>query len=55
VHRKMARMGVAGKGSDCDGRGAEHDQACTKDCSGAVAVRAALESSVQLGRGGEAS
>jgi hypothetical protein len=48
----MTRRGVAGKGSgskDC--RGAEHGQAYTKDCNGAVALRAALESGDRLGRG----
>jgi hypothetical protein len=35
------------------GRGAEHGQACTKERTGAVAVRAALESAVQVGRGNE--
>jgi hypothetical protein len=34
-------------------RGAEHGQACTKERTGAVAVRAALESAVQVGRGNE--
>jgi hypothetical protein len=32
-------------------RGAEHGQACTKDRTGAEALRAALESAMQLGRG----
>jgi hypothetical protein len=34
-------------------RGAEHGQACTKERTGAVAVRAALESAVLVGRGDE--
>jgi hypothetical protein len=34
-------------------RGAEHGQACTKDRTGDVALSAALESAVQLGRGDE--
>jgi hypothetical protein len=47
------KRGGAGKGSGSKGcRGAEHGQACTKN-AGAVAVRAALESAVQLGRGDE--
>jgi hypothetical protein len=46
--------GGAGKGSGSKGcRGAEHGQECTKECTGAVAVRAALESAVQVGRGDE--
>jgi hypothetical protein len=52
----MTRLGGAGRGSGSKGcRGAEHayDQTCTKDCTGAVALRAALESDVQLGRGNE--
>jgi hypothetical protein len=50
--QKMTRTGVAGKGSGSKGcRGAEHGQACTKERTGAVAVRAALESAVQVGRG----
>jgi hypothetical protein len=52
--QKMTRRGGAGKGSGSKGcRGAEHGQACTKERTGAVAVRAALESAVQLGRGDE--
>jgi hypothetical protein len=48
------RRGGAGKGSGSKGcRGAEHGQACTKERTGAVAVRAALESAVQVGRGDE--
>jgi hypothetical protein len=44
--------GGAGKGSGGIGcRGAEHGQACSKDHTGAVARRAALDSAVQLGRG----
>jgi hypothetical protein len=44
VHRKMTRRGGAGKGSGSKGcRGAEHDQACTKERTGAVAIRAALK------------
>jgi hypothetical protein len=50
----MTRRGGAGKGSGSKGcRGAEHGQACTKERTGAVAVRAALESAVQGGRGDE--
>jgi hypothetical protein len=50
----MTRRGGAGKGSGSKGcRGAEHGQACTKERAGAVAVRAALESAVQVGRGNE--
>jgi hypothetical protein len=52
----MTRLGGTGKGSGSKGcRGAEHayGQTCTKDCTGAVALRAALESDVQLGRGDE--
>jgi hypothetical protein len=50
----MTRRGGAGKGSGSKGcRGAEHGQACTKDRTGAVAVRAAFESAVQVGRGDE--
>jgi hypothetical protein len=50
----MTRSGVAGKGSRSKGcRGAEHGQTCTKDRTDAVALRAALESTVQLGRGNE--
>jgi hypothetical protein len=46
--------GGAGKGSGSKGcRGAEHGQACTKERTGAMAVRAALESAVQVGRGNE--
>jgi hypothetical protein len=48
----MTRRGGAGKGSGSKGRGgAEHGQACTKERTGAVAVWAALESAVQVGRG----
>jgi hypothetical protein len=48
------KEGGAGKGSGSKGcRGAEHGQACTKERTGAVAVRAALESAVQVGRGDE--
>jgi hypothetical protein len=54
--QKMTRRGRAGKGSGSKGcRGAEHGQACTKERTGAVAVRAALESAGQVGRGDEAS
>jgi hypothetical protein len=50
----MTRRGGAGKGSGSKGcRGAEHGQACTKERTGAVALRAALESAVQLGQGDE--
>jgi hypothetical protein len=44
--------GVAGKGSRSNGCGSvEYGQSITKDRASAVAVRAALESAVQLGRG----
>jgi hypothetical protein len=50
----MTRRGGAGKSSGSKGcRGAERGQACTKERTGAVAVRAALESAVQVGRGNE--
>jgi hypothetical protein len=50
--QKMTRRGGAGKGSGSKGcRGAEHGQACTKERTGAVAVRPALESAVQVWRG----
>jgi hypothetical protein len=51
------KKGGAGKGSGSKGcRGAEHGQACNKGCTGAVALRAALESAVQLrGAPGEAT
>jgi hypothetical protein len=50
----MTRRGGAGNGSGSKGcRGAKHGQACTKERNGAVAVRAALESAVQVGRGDE--
>jgi hypothetical protein len=50
----MTRRGGAGKGSGSKGcRGSEHGQTRTKDRTGAVAVRAALESAVQVGRGYE--
>jgi hypothetical protein len=46
--------GRAGKGSGSKGsRDAEHGQACTKDRTGSVALRAPLELAVQLGRGDE--
>jgi hypothetical protein len=49
---EMTRRGGARKGSKgC--RGAEHGQTYTKERTGAVAVRAALESAVQVGRGDE--
>jgi hypothetical protein len=52
--QKMTRRGGAGKGSGSKGRrGAEHGQACTKERNSAVAVRAALESAMQVGRGDE--
>jgi hypothetical protein len=52
----MTRRGGARKGSGSKGcRGAEHGQTCPKDRTGAVALRAALESSEQLGRGDEAN
>jgi hypothetical protein len=50
--QKRTRRGGAGKGSGSEGcRGAKHGQACTKERLKAVAVRAALESAVQPGRG----
>jgi hypothetical protein len=50
----MTRLGVARRGSRSKcWRGAKHGQTCTKDRTGAVALRAALESAVQLGRGDE--
>jgi hypothetical protein len=51
----MARRGLVAKGSRSEGcRGAEHGQTCNnKDRNGAVAVRAALESTVLVGRGHE--
>jgi hypothetical protein len=46
----MIRRGVAGKDNRSKGcRGAEHGQTSSKDRTGAVALRAALESAVQLG------
>jgi hypothetical protein len=52
--QKMTRTGGAGKGSGSKGcRGAEHGQACTKERTCAVALRAALESAVHVGRGDE--
>jgi hypothetical protein len=52
----MTRRGGAGKGSGSKGcKGAEHDQTCPKDRTGDVALRAALESAEQLGRGDEAN
>jgi hypothetical protein len=52
--QKMTRRAGAGKCSGSKGRGGvEHGQACTKERTGAVAVRAALESAVQVGRGDE--
>jgi hypothetical protein len=52
--QKMTRRGGAGKGSGSKGRGgAEYGQACTKEHTGAVAVRAALKSAMQVGRGDE--
>jgi hypothetical protein len=43
--QKVTRRGGVGKGTGSKGcRGAEHGQACTKERTGAVAVRAALES-----------
>jgi hypothetical protein len=42
---------VAGKVSCSKGcRGAEDGQTCTKDCTSALTVGAALESAVQLGQ-----
>jgi hypothetical protein len=50
----MTRRGGGGKGTGSKGcRGAEHGQACTTERTGAVAVRAPLESAVQVGRGNE--
>jgi hypothetical protein len=50
----MTRREGAGEGSGSKGcRGAEHGQACTKERAGAMAVRAALESALQVGRGDE--
>jgi hypothetical protein len=50
--QNMTRSGVAGKGSYREGcRGVEHGQTSTKNHTSPVAVRAALESAVQLGRG----
>jgi hypothetical protein len=50
------KKGVAGKGSRSEScRGVEHGQTCTKDRTSAVAIRATLETAVQLGRGDEAS
>jgi hypothetical protein len=50
----MTRRGGVGKGTGSKGcRGAEHGQACTTERTGAVAVRAALQSAVQVGRGNE--
>jgi hypothetical protein len=44
---KHCGRGVAGRGREgC--RGAEHGQTCTKDHTGAVAIRAALELAVEL-------
>jgi hypothetical protein len=52
--QKMTRRREAWKGSGSKGcRGAKHGQACTKESTGAVAVRAALELAVQVGRGDE--
>jgi hypothetical protein len=51
----MTRREGAGKGHGSTGcRGKKHGQACAKDRTGAVALRAALESAVQLGRSEEA-
>jgi hypothetical protein len=50
----MTRRGGVGKGTGSIGcRGADHGQACAEKRTGAVAVRAALESAVQVGRGNE--
>jgi hypothetical protein len=52
----MTRRGGAGRGSGSKGcRGAEHGQPCTMERAGAVALRVALESAVQLGRGDESN
>jgi hypothetical protein len=51
---EMVRWGGAGKGSASKGwRGAEHGQTCPMDRTGAVALRAALESAVPRGPGNE--
>jgi hypothetical protein len=48
--QNMTRRGAAGKGSRNEGcKGAELGQTLTKDCTGALGVRAALESAVQRG------
>jgi hypothetical protein len=50
--QNMTGRGGAGKDSGSKScRGAEHGQAGTKDPTGAVALRAAVKSGVQLGRG----
>jgi hypothetical protein len=50
----MTRRGVAGRDSRSEAcRNAEHAQTCAQDSNGAAAVRVALESAVQLGRGHE--
>jgi hypothetical protein len=56
--QKITRWGGAGKSSGSKGcRGAEHGQACNKERTGAVALRAALELAVylELHRSGEAT
>jgi hypothetical protein len=54
--QKMTKRGGAGKGSGSKGcRGAEHGQACNKERTGAVALRAALESAEQLGESTKAT
>jgi hypothetical protein len=49
IDKEGLGMAVTVKGC----RGTEHGQTCAKDRTGAVALRAALESAVQLGRGDE--
>jgi hypothetical protein len=49
--QKKTRRGGAGKGSGSKGsRGAEYGQACTKERTGAVAVRASEEEGQHLNR-----
>jgi hypothetical protein len=55
VHRRYKGGKWLGKEVTEGCRGAEHGQACTKDGTGAVAVRAALALAVQLGRSEQAS
>jgi hypothetical protein len=52
--QNTTRRGKAENSSGSKGcRGAEHGQTCANDRTGAGALRAALESAVQLGRGDE--